>query len=231
MSSREEVISTTFAALDRHIRCTSIAEIGGFRPPAEGISSYFGGRFVAAPDETWPMNDGQPMLPLLQVRIDELPYCPQELANLALLNVFIGPEELPLDLPAENGDGWLLRGYPSLDGLVPLSPPCEVAIRPFPIRWHLSKTEGPQWEDAWPLHDLTEFNKLEDAIDLFYDRYDQHARTKVGGWPSCIQGSMGSDDFVFQIGSEEKPNWMWGDNGKGYFYLRDGKWLMNWDCH
>lgn len=39
------------------------------------------------------------------------------------------------------------------------------------------------------------------------------------------------DDFVFQIGSEEKPNWMWGDNGTGYFYFREGRWTMHWDCY
>ena len=125
----------------------------------------------------------------------------------------------------------LLRSYPSLAKLSPLAPPDEPSVRPFPVRWKLSETEGPQWDDAWGLFDLTEFNKLEDAIDLFYDRYQRHAHTKVGGWPNYTQSSVGSDDYVFQIGSEEKPRWMWGDNGNGYFFFRDGKWFLYWDCY
>lgn len=109
MSKRDEVITAAFAALDRHVRRASIAEIGGFRPPTESITSYFGGRFVAGPGEGWPLNGGQPMIPLLQVRTDELPCRPRALQGIALFNVFVGPRQLPLDLPAESGDGWLLR--------------------------------------------------------------------------------------------------------------------------
>jgi hypothetical protein len=231
MGSRDEVIAATFAVLDRHVRPASIAEIGGFRPSGQPITSYFGGGFVARAGEDWPLNGGEPMIPLLQVRTDELPYRPEALNGIAMFNVFIGPRELPLDLPAANGDGWLLRSYQSLDGLAQLAPPAEPRIRPFPVRWHPSDSEGPQWDDAWGLYDLTEFNKLEDAIHLFYDRYKRHLDTKVGGWPSYTQSSIGSDDYVFQIGSEEKPQWMWGDNGNGYFFLRQGKWLLYWDCY
>jgi hypothetical protein len=231
MALRDEVIVAAFAALDRHVRPASIAEIGGFRPPDKPITSYFGGRFVARPGEEWPLNDGQPMIPLLQVRTDELPHRPQALEGIALFNVFIGPTKPPIDLRAENGEGWVLRSYPNLDGLPELAPPTKPRIRPFPVRWRLTETEGPQWDDAWGLYDLTEFNDLKDAFDIFYDRYKQHSFTKVGGWPSYIQGSPGSEDFVFQIGSEEKPRWMWGDNGNGYFFLRDGKWFLFWDCY
>lgn len=229
--SRNDIIASTFSALDRHVRRAAIAEIGGFRPPDAPITSYFGGQFVAEPGEAWPLNDGQPMIPLLQVRTDELPYRPPPLAETALFNVFVGPRKLPVDLPAENGNGWLLRCYSSLEDLTLLAPPANSHVRPFPIRWHLSETEGPVWEDAFELIGLTEFNKLDDATDLFYNRYKQHPLTKVGGWPSFLQGSLGSEGFVFQIGSEEKPRWMWGDNGNGYFFFRQGNWLLDWDCY
>jgi uncharacterized protein YwqG len=231
MASRDEVIAAAFSELDRHIRRASIAEIGGFRPSEIPITSYFGGRFVARSEEDWPLDNGQPMIPLLQVRTCELPYRPLALEGIALFTVFIGPRELPIDLPAENGDGWLLRSYSSLDELSALVPPADPQVRPFPIRWRLSETEGPLWDDAWELYDLNEFNILEEAIDLFYDRYQQHLHTKVGGWPSYTQSSIGSDDYVFQIGSEEKPRWMWGDNGNGYFSLKEGKWFLYWDCY
>ena len=40
------------------------------------------------------------------------------------------------------------------------------------------------------------------------------------------------DDFMFQIDSEEKASWMWGDCGIGYFGLDDnGQWLFEWTCY
>jgi uncharacterized protein YwqG len=231
MESHDDIVKAAFAAVDRHIRRASMAEIGGFRPSTTPITSYFGGRFVGLPGEEWPLNGRLPMIPLLQVRTDELPYLHEALYDIALFNVFIGPDELPIDLPAENGEGWVLRSYSTLEGLVELPKPTENRVRVFPVRWFASETEGPQWEDAWDLHDLSEFNKLDDAINLFSDRYTQRYCTKVGGWPSYTQSPPGLDGYVFQIGSEEKPRWMWGDNGNGYFYRRDGTWSLFWDCY
>lgn len=228
MASRDEVIAAAFKEIDRHLRRASIAEIGGFRPRDEPVTSYFGGRFVGRAGEQWPLNNGQPMIPLLQVRTDELPYRPADLNSVALFNVFVGPQELPVDI-AENGAGWILRSYSGLDGLSPLAS-AHSLVRPFPVRWRMSELEGPQWQDAWGLQDLTEFNRIPNSTDLFYDRYKRHEYTKVGGWPSYIQSPVDSGDFVFQIGSEEKPGWMWGDNGNGYFFIRAGKWFLHWDC-
>lgn len=230
---RDEIIGDTYAALDASLQKASVAQIGGFRPPETSLTSWFGGRFVGTADETWPVNEGEPMLPVLQVRTDELPHVPEALKGVALFNVFCGPRKLPIDLPAANGDRWLIRCYKSMEGLQPLAGEPKSHLRPFPIRWTLADREGPSWEDAWGVTDLSAFNELPDAIELFYDRYKRHSFTKVGGWPSYVQGPAreSANDFVFQIGSEEKSNWMWGDNGNGYFYFRDGGWLMHWDCY
>jgi hypothetical protein len=173
------------------------------------------------------------MLPLLQVRTDELPFVPTQLADIALFNVFAGARTFPADLPAVNGNGWVIRCYRSLDGLVPLAGEPKSHVKTFPIRWSLAEAEGPGWEDAWGVTDLSAFSELPDSIDLFHDRYMNCSTTKVGGWPSYIQPAPGQDaaDFVFQIGSEGKSNWMWGDNGIGYFYCRDDDWIMHWDCY
>jgi hypothetical protein len=68
MASPDEVIAETFAALDRHLRRASIAEVGGFRPPDDPIASYFGGRFVGrrrrnVAAERWPADDPPPAGP------------------------------------------------------------------------------------------------------------------------------------------------------------------------
>lgn len=232
MATPQEIISSAFDAIDKHLRSASIAHIGGFRPSDDPLSSWFGGHFLGLDFESWPANENGPMLPLLQVRTDELPYLPSQLKDIALFTVFIDRKELPVGA-AKNGNHWVIRTYKTIDALVLLSPPKDSRLRPFPIGWSLAENEGPQWDDAWGLHDLSAFNELDDSIDLFYDRYHQHSHTKIGGWPSYIQSDIYDPDrFVFQIGSEEKPKWMWGDNGNGYFYFdEDGEWLLLWDCY
>lgn len=231
MSTREEIIAKLFAELDCHLRKASIAEIGGFRPPDNPITSCFGGPFVAQAGEEWPEWEGEPMLPLLQVRIDELPYCPPALDGIALFNVFIRRDRMP-DPGTENGQMWVMRSYSSLEGLVPMVMPEGFRIRPFPVRWHLAESEGPTWEAALELSEtMKQFSELEDSVDLFHDRYDQHGLTKIGGWIGTIQGSYGNPNFVFQISSEEKPGFMIGDNGNAYFSYENGKWVMDWDCY
>jgi hypothetical protein len=112
-------------------------------------------------------------------------------------------------------------------------PPIASRIKPFPIQWHSKTSEGPNWEDAWAVTDLSALNSLPDAAELFYSRYTNHNFTKVGGWPALIQSGLGGDgDFIFQVASEEKPNFMVGDNGKCYFSKSSsGIWNMQWQCY
>ena len=121
MANPDETVARTFAALDEHLCPASIAQIGGFRPPDDPAGSWFGGRFVGLPGEPWPTWQGQEMLSLLQVRVDELPYRPPQLGGMALVTVFAARDEIPCDAP--NGEGWLVRTYPSAKGLIPLPAP------------------------------------------------------------------------------------------------------------
>lgn len=186
------------------------------------------------------------MWPLLQVVCRELPYCPPLLKKIALMTVFIEADDLPTEvLPAPNGQGWLLRAYPTLEDLTPLSmPPIQTHIKPFPIRWELGKPEGPDWDDAWIIAQREGFEPLLDAFneldlthpgvsptDLYYDRYTRHRKTKIGGWPSYIQSGPLKGKFAFQIGSEKKANWMWADDGNGYISRKNKEWLLYWDCY
>lgn len=217
--------SEIFAELDALRRKASIAQIGGFRPPEDPLSSWFGGCAIARPDESVPEFDGKPMFPLLQVNCSELPYVPAKLVGTALFVVWLNHTVIPFDLP--HGQGWLIREYASLDGLEPVvNAPKPGFIKPFPVRWLLSETEGPAWEEASGLVDLDSVNFSEEASEEYFSRYSNHPRTKVGGYPTEIQHGLDGDAaFVFQIGSEEKSNWMWADNGIGYFLKTDsGEW-------
>jgi hypothetical protein len=172
------------------------------------------------------------MFPLLQVNCSELPYVPDELKDTALFVVWLDQEEIPLD--TSQGVGWEIREYASLDGLRPLPDILKPShLKTFPIRWTLSEADGPGWEDAWGLVDLAPVNESEEGSHAFFERYASHPGTKVGGFPAEIQGGLGGDGtFVFQIGSEEKANWMWGDCGIGYFLKGPkGYWEFQWQCY
>ena len=66
-----------------------------------------------------------------------------------------------------------------------------------------------------------------DLIDEFdYDEFDELFQNvygfKFAGWPSLIQSEIEwanqeiSPEYVLQIPTTEKANWMWGDNGVAY---------------
>ncbi|WP_243489963.1 DUF1963 domain-containing protein [Massilia violaceinigra] len=76
---------------------------------------------------------------------------------------------------------------------------------------------------------LAAVNDDEAATDAFFHDFACNMGTKVGGYPYEIEHGAGRHDVVFQVGSEEKAGWMWGDNGIGYFFRApDGQW--RWDC-
>ena len=221
-------IEKTFQELDKLLRKASVAQIGGFRPPENKITSWFGGPGVGKKGETLPQYKGRAMFTLLQVRIDELPYIPPELENTRFLVVFFNREEIPFD--QHHGDGWLIREYDSLEGLEPLPESEEEAmVKDFPIKWDLVEDDAPDWEDAWGLLDLTPINDTEGADEKFFEEYNRYPGTKFGGFPYLIQHELDLGGYVFQIGSEDKPGWMWADSGIAYFNkLADGEWMF--DC-
>lgn len=231
---REEIIQKAFESIDRLLRPAAIARIGGFGPTNRHTSSWFGGGFVGKAGEAWPEFDGEPAVPLLQVRCDELPVIPDQLKNVALLNVFFTAKTPPPDHQAANGDRWLIRTYDSLVDLESLKPPGgSSSVHAMPVRWKLSKQDAPGWDDACAAGTLSEFVKLPDAVDLFFGRYASNLFTKVDGWPSYIQSATGdADAFVLQIASEEKPRWILGNAGNIYIFRKDGgDWEMRWDSY
>lgn len=217
----------TLNELRRHLRRASLAQIGGFRPPENPLASWFGCG-VCLPGEALPTHKGKDMFPLLQINVSELPYVPQELADIKALVVFHTRDDHPFDKP--HGDGWLIREYDSLENLVLLPQSSEPdLVRPFPISWSLIEDDAPGWEDAWSLVDLTAVNEDEDASSAFFDDFNRYPGTKVGGFPDEIQHGVELEGFVFQIGSEEKAGWEWVDQGTAY-YFKNANGVWRWDC-
>ena len=234
---KDKIISDAFSILDGHLREASVGEVGGFRPPEDPLCSWFGDVLVCKEGEQWPSWKNPDsfetvfLSPLVQFNLAEAPFVPEKLQRFKMITVFIDAEELPYDRPY--GDGWVVRAYESLEDLVPLKKPdIEFEIKPFPIKWEVVENEGPSWEAAFDITDMSEFNLVTDSE--YEDRYENSERTKLGGHPTLLQGRLQFDvnDYVFQIGTEDKAEWMWGDCGIGYFGLDDaGKWLFEWTCY
>jgi len=218
-------IEQTYKEIDSLLREASIAQIGGFRPPESRLGSWFGGRGVGLRGEQLPKYRDKDMFCLLQINISELPVVPPELSKTSLLVVFFNREELPFN--QAHGDGWEIREYSSLENLeeLPESKEPEM-IKEFPIKWSKVQDDAPDWENAWDLVDLTAVNETDGAEERFY-QYNRYSGTKIGGYPKCIQHDHDLSGFVFQIGSEEKPKWMWADNGIAYFNKnKHGVWVF-----
>lgn len=212
-------------------------EIGGFKPSDDLRESWFGRVNVCAPGETWPEFDGRPMHALCQINVRNLLSRPNRLDDIDLIAVFIGPDELPIDTP--NGESWHLRAYKDLEALVPLAQrDTNSQIKALPMRPSDFREDFPCWEDVpIPLP--------EDVAERYYDLFENLSGFKLGGWPTLIQSEIfwapwnkhpASPEFVFQIDSTEKGNWMWGDNGVGYFGRgttpgKEDEWALSWQCY
>jgi hypothetical protein len=223
----EVTAEAVLAQVEALRRTPVIAQVGGFPPPDDRRASWFG-RAVGLPGEGLPEWEGRTLFPLLQINVGELPAVPPELAGTALLVVFLDIEEIPFDEP--HGQGWCIREYSSLDGLEPLPDyPEPNRPRPFAVRWFVGEPEGPDWEDAWDLVDLAAVNDDPGVSEEFHERFANSERTKVGGYPHCIQHGAGLEGYVFQVGSEEKAHWNLVDNGVAHFFKSPGgQW--RWEC-
>lgn len=218
-----------------------VLDLAGRRSQSDAAASWFGRVQLALPGEGWPESKDGPMHALCQINLTELPFRPPALKGLELVTVFIGPEELPID--AANGTNWALRAYPRLGKLAPLERvDTESPIKPQPLRPRVVERDYPCYDDV--VETLPE--ELFDDFD--YDEFDELFPNaegfKLGGWPTLIQSEIewgprkvraAKPEFAFQIATTEKGNWMWGDNGTGYFGRgtaagRKGEWALSWQC-
>jgi uncharacterized protein YwqG len=214
-----------------------VLDIGGFRPHEDPMTSWFGKVSFGKPGEEWPKQDGFPMHALAQVNLLELPFRPNGLEDFEFICVFVGPRGLPNDEP--NGTKWLIRTYKNISELVSLEEAeTESWLKPFPMKPRLVDNDYPCWEDVPVVCP-------EEIEDRYYDLYDNVGGFKLGGWPSLVQSEIfwapwnkhkAVPEYVFQIDTTEKGNWMCGDNGVGYFGRgtakgKENEWALAWQCY
>ena len=219
------------------VRRAIVMQVGGFRPPDDPMSSWFGRVAFGLPSESWPQSGGKPMLPLCQLNLTELPFRPPRMDDLDFVAVFLAQDVLPDDQP--NGEGWCLRAYPDIRALRPLEAPT-VFERPraFPMRPQVVDSDYPCWEDV-----AVELS--EDVADRYDELFENASGLKLGGWPTLVQSEIfwapwnehpAVPEYVFQIDSEPKAGWAWADGGVGYFGRgtatgHEDTWTMAWQCY
>ena len=209
-----------------------IAQVGGFRPK-EGVSSYFGGNFLFPPNTDWYHCNNKPLQPVLQILTEELGEYAKVFGSAKLVQVFVYEDisELPFDR-AKNGDNWLLLEFDNIDDFVTLpSPKFEYSLKPFSIKWEISKKpDMPTWEDANFILDSEEY----DVLPYLSEYYPAQA-TKIGGYAEYIQYpafDYENIEYIFQIASEYKANFVIGDTGNIYIGkdVKTDEWVLSWDC-
>lgn len=226
----QQIIEKTKEALVRSLRQASVGRLEP--PPLESnLTSSFGGGFFLDPREPWPTSNGCPLLPILLIRIDELPYVHPGLKGYSLVQVFVEKDYYPDYDNTCSGSSWLLKTHQSLTGLVAAAYPAETDLKHHAIRWHLDENEAPNWDDLYSAigNELgSAFCRLDSEFtDWFHEEFTCEAATKVGGWTRWIQNSV-TDDPIIQIETEKAANWAWAGGGFACIYYREdlGGWQM-----
>lgn len=233
-----ELLQKAFNEINESLDSASLAKPKESTCSLNKPTSWFGNVNLAAVGETWPLYEERNMFPLLQIVLDELPVVPEKLKDFAVITVFIGANSegkgvYPhYEKISENGEGWLIRAYTKDEKLEYIQCQSEFDIKPFPVVWERSDKDAPCYEDLEYILDEDTVD-LKGLYELLKKEFSTYALTKVGGWPYCIQDSIDyDDDFVFQIGSEDEANWMWGDDGCAYVSLSDeGEWYFEWQSY
>ncbi|MCL4202269.1 MAG: DUF1963 domain-containing protein [Pirellulaceae bacterium] len=223
-------------------RRATVLTIGGLRPTRNPLATHFGLAPVASSEESWPYVGDRPLFFICQLNLTEAPFVPERLRDLALLTVFMDMEARRLG--RENGDGWLVRSYATLEGLRPLAIPAGATVpRGFEVRYELAE-DHPVYDDP-ELKVVPGFNRNGVHLENIH-------RTKMGGYASNIQseqwwwytytpeemlpGHPSEPRYCFQIASEDKVGLYWGDNGILYFARGtapdcETQWFLDTQCY
>lgn len=220
-------------------------QAGGFRPTNQPTESWIGRVFLFKEEEELPLDAQEnPMWPLLQLYLPDLPFVPDALKDTAVLTVFIS-QDLPEPL-TQNGENWLVREYDSLEQLQSktLTSPTSF-LKPFPLKPHLLEEDYPDWDskDIPPniveailaLRDSEGFDYIK-STGVSLEPGKSHYDHKIGGWTSFCQSGIDFGEnyqFALQIVSDNKVKLNIVDGGQLLFAKNSntGDWKLYYDFY
>ena len=232
-------------------------ETGGCRSTNQPNESWIGKVLLFRENEDVPAAEkGGLMTPLFQIYLPDLPFVPSALDGTVVLCVFttlysadgwVETKSLPEEWEPM-GKNWLIREYPSLDGLVVKHfDSSNSFIKPFPLKPILIENDFPQWGDEYiPESVFKEIVRLDDEgffgeyphpdNNSYVDRMPHEDGHKIGGWQSFCQSGVDFGDgfeFVFQISSDDKAMLNIVDGGQLNFAKNKntGEWKMYYDYY
>jgi len=191
-------------------------------------ATVIGGVRLAAPGEDWPHYNGVPMRAVAQFKLKDAHWIPPELEGIELFTFFLDMTADPIGNQSFNGDGWCLRAYDAIAGLVPLEEP---------------PTSEDLWEyEAWLEtvdNDLDTRGEGNETRILAYrdehaiDGLGVYAGHKLGGRPNVFGQELdwGQDSpyrYAIQIDSDEDIGFAIGANAGRIFLARSGGSLSDW---
>lgn len=190
---------------------------GGFRPQNTLEESWIGRVFAYAADEEIPLDqNGNQMMPLLQIYLPNQPFVPEQIKDKKLFTVFIS-YHFPGTFE-KMGPNWVIREYDNLEDIVIKDLKSSTSyLKPFPLHSQLHPHDAPVW-DGGGIEDI-DYRLISEIVQLereglfnsYFKIIDHCYNTKLGGYPSFCQPGIGFKDgfgkgfeFVFQISSDGK---------------------------
>ncbi len=188
----------------------------------------------------WPCNfHGDPLAPIVELHLEELPLRTQRLDTLQIIQVFMDPllTSLPSKKPQKcDGRYITVRSYDAiqLQNQVPLK-------HPFSGRYIIPKSyiKG-VFIDDYPMDDMlytADFFESAYGREMTLDEEDEHNLnffSKIGGWPHFISGGIPEESeeygsFVFQLDSD--CGFEWGRSGTWFFFYKEStaEWFYYWE--
>ena len=192
------------------------------------LTSKTGGIFFGEVNEEWPFFDSKPLVPVLSILTQELPYVPTNFDNLALINIYAWEDYAPI---GEDDGSVVIKTYKSIDGLVPLRKPESINKPCFRIKWEKKN----DFQDTSQLEESlteSEFQEYKTRIDELNKKFPNNYGIKIGGWPTLVQETyflkFDEPEFVFQVDCNEV--FMFCDSGIGYvFNSSKHGWTSHWE--
>ncbi len=221
-----------------------VFQTGGARPENSFKQSWIGKVKLGYKEEVCPVDINlQPMFPLVQLCLADLPFIPQALQNTKVLTIFISSDFLD-----DSEGNFCIREYPTLENLVEKDFGGSIeGLKPFPLFPQLMENDFPAWcsddsDDIYSnyipsdLVDIILRMEKDEGIKYSEDIYEKNeAMHKIGGYPNYCRGDAlefeAGYEFVFQVASDYKAALEIGAGGNIYFAKNPttNKWQANWD--